>query len=404
MNNDVIKQVKAIEEHVEICANCGAENPPGLLLCLACGHNPTTGRDLFAPPDIPIPAGPPEPLMAFSSSELAITLPEPIQVPDPLPIPTQEDFVAPSHQPYPKPTLVYRAPPPLPKDMAPLLRPLARWSIGLLGLAVLTLLGLGTIGSLVTLNLPGSICLGSLWLATVVVWLGIVSAHRGDSRSQTTGARRRLIKTLGQRLFEITPGPAKEQRVQQPATQGSPFTYVGSELIYWGSTGDRTQQLTQLLLGTLCALVAGDNLELATQTYEVLTASPFKSSVERVKRMVVSRHVLYVGAGYLENLIFEQLRRSPSVSVRDLTSNVLRQAGTDLLDRIAAEINDTSSSQQDEAPDLEAQVAALREYCDQLKSLNPDLYEQLTQEVEEAVRDFTRAAMQRSKYNQMRRS
>jgi hypothetical protein len=404
MNNDMVEQVKAIEEHVEICANCGAENPPGLLLCLACGHNPTTGRDLFAPPDIPIPAGPPEPLIVLSSSELAITLPEPIQVPDPLPIPTQEDFVAPSHQPYPKPTLVYRASPPLPKDMVPLLRPLARWSIGLLGLAVLTLLGLGTIGSLVTLNLPGSICLGSLWLATAVGWLGIVSARRGDSRSQTTGARRRLIKTLGQRLFEITPGPAKEQRVQQPAIQGSSFTYVGSELIYWSSTGEPSQQLMQLLLGTLCALVAGDNLELATQTYDVLTASPLKSSVDKVKRTVVSRHALYVGAGYLENLILEQLRRSPSVSVRDLTSNVLRQAGTDLLDRIAAEIADTSSSQQNEAPDLVAQVAALREYCDQLKSLNPDLYEQLTQEVEEAVRDFTRAATQRSKYNQIRRS
>jgi hypothetical protein len=404
MNNDVTERAKAIEEHVEICANCGAENPPGLLMCLACGRNPTTGRDLFAPPDIPLPGEPPEPLLASSVSELIVTLPEPIQVPDPLPIPTQEDFVAPSRQPHPKPTLVYRAPPPLPRDMTPLLSSLPRWSIGLLGLAVLILLGLGTIGSLVTLNLPGSICLGSLWLASAVVWLGIVLARRGDSRSQTTGARRRLIKTLGQRLFEITPGPAKEQRVQQPAIQGSPFTYVGSELIYWGSTGDRTQQLTQLLLGTLCALVAGNNLELATQTYDVLTASPLKNSVDKVKRTVVSRHALYVGAGYLENLIFEHLRRSPSVSVRDLTSNVLRQAGADLLDRIAAEIADTSSSQQNEAPELEAQIAALREYCDQLKSLNPDIYEQLTLEVEETVRDFTRAATQRSKYKPMRRS
>jgi hypothetical protein len=404
MNNNVVEQVKVLETRVEICAHCGAENPPGLLLCLACGRNPTTGRDLFAPPDIPIPYELPEPLVTLSAPELTVTLPEPIQVPDPLPIPTQEDFVAPSHQPYPKPTLVYRAPPPLPKNMAPLLSPLARWSIGLLGLAVLTLLGLGMVGSLVSLNLPGSICLGSLWLGTAVVWLGIVLARRGDSRSQTTGARRRLIKTLGQRLFEITPGPAKEQRVQQPMTRGSPFTSVGSELIYWSSTGDRTQQLTQLLLGTLCALVAGDNLQLAAQTYDVLTASPLKSNVATLKRTVVSRHALYVGAGYLENLIFEHLRRSPTASVRDLTSGVLRQAGADLLDRIAAEVTDTSSSQQDEAPDLEAQIAALREYCDQLKSLNPDLYEQLTQEVEEAVRDFTRAATQRSKYNQIRRS
>jgi hypothetical protein len=404
MNNDVSERAKAIEEHVEICANCGAENPPGLLMCLACGRNPATGRDLFVPPDIPIPGEPPEPLLTSSVSELTVTLPEPIQVPDPLPIPTQEDFVAPPRQPHPKPTLVYRAPPPLPGDMTPLLSPLPRWSIGLLGLAVLILLALGTIGSLVTLNLPGSICLGSLWLAIAVVWLGIVLARRGDSRSQTTGAHRRLIKTLGQRLFEITPDPAKEQRVQQPATLGAPFTHVGSELIYWSSTGDRTQQLTQLLLGTLCALVAGDNLELATQTYDVLTASPFKSSVETVKRTVVSRHILYVGAGYLEHLIFEHLRRSPKTSVRDLTRGVLHQAGTDLLDRIAAEIADTSSSQQDEAPDLEAQITALREYCDQLKSLNPDLYEQLTQEVEETVRDFTRAATQRSKYKPMRRS
>jgi hypothetical protein len=404
MNNDVIERAKAIEEHVEICANCGAENPPGLLMCLACGRNPATGRDLFAPPDIPIPDEPPEPLLASSISELTVTLPEPIQVPDPLPIPTQEDFVAPPRQPYPRPPLVYRAPPPLPKDTAPLLSPLPRWSIGLLGLAVSVLLGLGTIGSLVTLNLPGSLCLGSLWLAITVIWLGIVLARRGDSRSQTTGAHRRLIKTLGQRLFEITPGPAKEQRVQPPMTQGSPFTHAGSELIYWSSTGDRTQQLTQLLLGTLCTLAADDNLELATQTYEVLTASPLKSSVETVKRTVVSRHILYVGAGYLENLIFEHLRRSPKTSVRDLTRGVLHQAGTDLLDHIAAEIADTSSSQQDEAPDLEAQIAALREYCDQLKSLNPDLYEQLTQEVEETVRDFTRAATQRSKYKPMRRS
>jgi hypothetical protein len=156
-------------------------------------------------------------------------------------------------------------------------------------------------------------------------------------------------------------------------------------------------------LGTLCTLAADDNLELATQTYDVLTASPFKSSVETVKRTVVSRHILYVGAGYLEHLIFEHLRRSPKTSVRDLTRGVLHQAGTDLLDRIAAEIADTSSSEQEEAPDLEAQMAALREYCDQLKSLNPDLYEQLTQEVEETVRDFTRAARQRSKYKQMRR-
>jgi hypothetical protein len=404
MNDDVIERAKALEEHVEICANCGAENPPGLLMCLACGRNPATGRDLFTPPDIPVPDQPPEPLLTSSVSELTVTLPEPIQVPDPLPIPAQEDFVATSHQPHAKPPLVYRAPPPLPKDTAPLLSPLPRWSIGLLGLAVSVLLGLGTIGSLVTLNLPGSLCLGSLWLAITVVWLGIVLARRGDSRSQTTGAHRRLIKTLGQRLFEITPGPAKEQRVQPPTGQAAPFTHPGSELIYWSSTGDRTQQLTQLLLGTLCTLAADDNLELATQTYDVLTASPLKSSVETVKRTVVSRHILYVGAGYLENLIFEHLRRSPKTSVRDLTRGVLHQAGTDLLDRIAAEIADTSSSQQDEAPDLEAQIAALREYCDQLQSLNPDLYQQLTQEVEETVRDFTRAATQRSKYKPMRRS
>ncbi len=404
MDKDIVEQAKAVEAQVEICAHCGAENPPGLLLCLACGRNPTTGRDLFAPPDIPIPAEPPEALVVFSSPLLTVTLPEPIQVPDPLPIPTQEDFVAPPHQPPPKPTVVYRTPPPLPKDMSPLLNPLARWSVGLFGLTVLTLLGLGTIGSLVTFNLPGGICLGSLWLVTVIVWLGILLAQQGDTRSQITGARRQLIKTLGQRLFEITPGPAREQRVQQPTTQHLPFTHVGSELIYWSSTGDHTQQLTQLLLGTLCALAAGDNLELATQTYDVLRASPLKSSFEMVKRTVVSRHVLYVGAGYLENLIFEHLRRSPMTSVRDLTSSVLRQAGTDLLDRIAAEIADASSSQQDETPDLEAQVAALREYCDQFKTLNPDLYEQLAREVEEAVGDFARTARQRSGYNQPRRS
>jgi hypothetical protein len=395
MSQDTTEQEETIKEQAKTCAHCGAENPPGLLLCLACGRDPATGRDLFAPPDIPPPDEPPAPLLTPPSSELAITLPDPIQVPDPLPIPTLEDFIAPPAQPHPVPPAVYRAPPKPPRDMAPLLSPLPRWAVGLLGLGVLTFLGLGAAGSLATLNLPGGICLGSVWLVTAIAWLGIVLARRGESRSQVTGARRRLVKALGQRLLEITPGPAREQRAQLPGTPVPPLTQAASQLIYLSSTGDRTQQLTELLLGTLCALVAGDNLELATQTYDVLTASPLKRGIETVKKTVVTRRALYTGAGHLENLILKRLRQSPTTSVRELATDVLRQAGADLLDHIAAETAEAPSLQADEAPDLDTQLAALREFCDQFKALNPDLYEQITQEVEEVVQDFTRAARQR---------
>jgi hypothetical protein len=402
VNEDAVDHVKAVEERVELCAHCGARNPPGLLLCLVCGRDPASGRDLFAPPDIPTPGEPPVPLLVMPSLDLTITLPDPIQVPDPLPIPTLEDFIAPPAQPHPMPPPVYRVPPRQPKNMAPLLSPLPRWSIGLLGLALLTFLGLGVIGGIATLNLPGSICLGSVWLVTAIVWLGIVLARQGESRSKTTGARRRLVESLGQRLFEITPSAAREQRAQLPAKRVQPLVQPASQLIYLSAAGDRTGQLTQMLLGTLCALVAGDHIELATQTYDVLTAGPFRHKLETIKRTAVSRRALYVGAGYLEKLIFEHVRRSPTTSIRELTTDVLRQAGADLLERIAAEISEASPSQTEaplseveEAPDLDAQVAALREFCEELKTLNPDLYEGLTQEVEEAVQGFVRAARQR---------
>jgi hypothetical protein len=268
-----------------------------------------------------------------------------------------------------------------------------------LGLGVLTFLGLGTAGSLVTLNLPGGLCLGSVWLVTAVVWLGLVLARRGESRSQITGARRRLVEALGQRLFEVTPGPAREQRAQMPAPQVSHLTQAASELITLSmrDTGDRTQQVTQLLLGTLCALVAGENLELATQTYDVLTASPLSRRVESVKKAVASRRALYAGAGYLERLIVQRLRQSPTTGVRELAADVLRQAGADLLDRILAEAPELPPSQGGQAPDLDAQVAALHQFCDQLKALNPDLYQQLTQEIEEATQGFIHAARQRAR-------
>jgi hypothetical protein len=99
----------------------------------------------------------------------------------------------------------------------------------------------------------------------------------------------------------------------------------------------------------------------------------------------------------LERLILEHLRRAPSLSARDLTTAILHQAGADLLERIAAEIAEASPSQREEVADLDAQVNALREFCDELKALNPDLYEQLTQEVEEAVRGFIRNTRQISR-------
>lgn len=390
-------KIESIEEKVETCAHCGAENPPGLLLCLACGREPSSGRDLFTPPDIPIPDQEVYLPLAAPSYDLSITIPDPIQVPDPLPVATLEEFIAPPPQPHPKPSVIHRDPPKPPRAMVPLLSPWPRWTIGLLGLAALMFLSLGAVGSFVTLNLPGGICLGSLGLTIAVVWLGIILAHRGESYNQTTGARRQLVKTLGQRLFEMTPGPAREQRAQLPAIQIPPLTRAASELIYLSSAGDRPQQLAQLFLGTMCALVAGNNLELATQTYDVLTANLLRSRVETVKRTVVSRRALYVGAGYLENLIIEQLRRSPTTSIRDLAISVLRQAGADLTERISTQIAELPSSPEGEASDLDAQVAALYEFCDEFKALNPDLYQQLTQEVGEAIGSLTRTPRRRSR-------
>ena len=410
MNGDVPHQKNIVEDRVETCAHCGAENPPGLLLCLECGRDPVSGRDLFAPPEIPTPdeltapsllstssemaitLGDPiqVPEIVSPSSELTVTLPDPIQVPDPLPIPTPEDFAAPPPQPPLVPPPLYLAPPTEPKDLAPVLSPGPRWTIGLVGMRVLAVLGVGAAASLATLNLPGGVCLGSLWLAALVLWMAVMSARRGESRSTATGARRRLVTSLGQRLFEITPGAAKEQLAQLPIVQVPPLTQPASHLIYLNSAGDRSSQLTQVLLGTMCTLVAGDHIELATQTYDVLTASPLRQRVETIKRAAVSGRMLYVGTGYLEKLILDQLRQTSTPSARDLVGDVLRRAGADLLDRIAADVGESSSDQvQDpEAPDLDAQVAAMREFCQELKTLNPELYEQLTQEVEEAVRGF----------------
>lgn len=402
MNEEPVDQVKAIEEQVEICAHCGAENPPGLLLCLACGRNPPTGQDLFTPPEVPMPDEIPASSLGLSYPELAITMPDPIQVPDPLPIPTLEEFIAPPPQPHPLPPPVYRAPPPRPKDTEPLLSPLPRSMLGLLGLVVLGLLGVGAVGSAVSLNLPNSICLGSVWLAVAVLWLGLMLAHRGESRNQTTGARRRVIQSMGQRLFEVKPGAAREQRAQLPVRQFTDFIQPASQLIYLSSGGDRTRQLTQVLLGTLCALVAGDHIEVAGQTYDVLTASPLRQKLETIKRTAVSPRTLYVGAGYLEKLILEQLRRSSTTpDVRDLTKAVLRQAGADLLDRVAAQSAETPPraeaplAEAEEIPEPDAQLAALREFCDEFKALNPDLYQGLSQEVEDAVHEFLQVARRR---------
>ena len=120
MNENTPDQVKTVEERVEACAHCGAENPPGLLMCLECGREPASGRDLFASPEVPMPGEGPTPEQLSPSQELIVTLPDPIQVPgpfipsqelnvtlpdriqvpDPLPIPTVEDFAAlPPQQP-----------------------------------------------------------------------------------------------------------------------------------------------------------------------------------------------------------------------------------------------------------------------------------------------------------------
>lgn len=399
VSEEIVDGVETVEEQVEVCAHCGAENPPGLLLCLACGRDPVSGRDLFAPPDIPSAVETPTPYLTLPSPEVSIALPDPIQVPDPLPIPALEDFQAPPPQPHPIPPPVYRSPPPTPQpeDMSPVLSPLPRWMVGLLGLSLLVFLGIGVAGSVATFNVPSTICLGSTWMGTAVVWLGIMLARRGESRSSVTGARRRLVKALGQRLFEITPLAAKEQRAQLPAVRVPPLVQPASQLLYLSSAGDRVGQLTQVLLGTLCALVAGDHMELATQTFDVLTAGPFRHRLETVAKTAVSRRALYIGGGYLEKLICQHLRRSPTASIRDLIAGVLRQAGGDLLDLISAQISEASSTQTEttspgaeDVLDLDMQVAALREYCDQFKALNPDLYEQITQEVEEAIRDVLR--------------
>jgi hypothetical protein len=261
-------------------------------------------------------------------------------------------------------------------------------------MVLVSLLGLGAVASFASLNLPGGVCLGSLWLAAAVLWLGLVSLRGGESHSTATGARRRLVISLGRRLFEITPGATKEQLAQLPIAQVPPLTQPASHLIYLNSAGDRTSQLTQVLLGTMCALVAGDHIELATQTYDVVTASPLRQSQETVNRTAVLRRTLYVRAGYLEKLILQQLRRTSTPSARDLAADVLRQAGADLLDRVAADLGEAPPTQDVEAPDLDAQVAALREFCQDFEAFNPELYEQLSQEVEEAVRNFLRTSRQ----------
>jgi hypothetical protein len=403
-------QVKSTDERDETCAHCGAENPPGLLLCLECGRDPVSGRDLFAPPEVTMPgalmapgqlSSPqeltitlPDPIQVpgpfIPTQELTVTLPGPIQVPDPLPISTMEDFAALPLQPPLVPPPLYRAAPSEPKDLAPVLNPGPRWTVGLVGLILVSLLGMGALASLASLNLPGGVCLGSLWLLAAILWLGLVSLRGGESRSTATGARRRLIISLGQRLLEITPSATKEQLAQLPIVQVPPLSQPASHLIYLNSDGDRAGQLTQVLLGTMCALVAGDHIELAAQTYDVVTASPLRRSQETVNRTAVFRRTLYVGAGYLEKLILQQLRQTSTPSARDLTAAVLRQAGADLLDRIAADLGKAPATQDAEAPDLEAQVAALRAFCQELKAFNPELYEQLSGEVEEAVRGYLR--------------
>jgi hypothetical protein len=325
------------------------------------------------------------------SQELAVTMPDPIQVPDPLPIPSVEDLAAlPQQRPLVLPPL-YRAAPPEPKDLAPVLSPGPRWTAGLVGLVLVSLLGMGAVVSLASLNLPGGLCLGSLWLVAAVLWLGLVSLRRGETRSTATGAGRRLVISLGQRLFERTPSATKEQLAQLPIVQVPPLTQPASHLIYLNSTGDRAGQLTQVLLGTMCALVAGDHIELATQTYDVLTASPLRQSRKAVNRTAVFGRTLYVGAGYLEKTLLKQLRRTSTPSARELVADVLRQAGADLLDRVAADVGEAPPAQDPDAPDLDAQMAGLREFCRELKAFNPELYEQLSEEVEEAVRGFLRA-------------
>jgi hypothetical protein len=411
VNENTPDQVKTVDERVEACAHCGAENPPGLLMCLECGREPASGRDLFAPPGVPMPgqapapeqlvpsqeltAAMPDPIQVpgpfFPSQELAVTMPDPIQVSDPLPIPTGEDLVAlPPQRPLVLPPL-YRAAPSEPKDLAPVLSNGPRWIVGLVGLVMVSLLGMGAVASLASLNLPGGLCLGSLWLAAAVLWLGLVSLRRGETRSTATGASRRLVISLGQRLFERTPSATKEQLAQLPIVQVPPLTQPASHLIYLSSTGDRAGQLTQVLLGTMCALVAGDHIELATQTYDVLTASPLRQSQQTINRTAVFGRTLYVGAGYLEEILLKQLRRASTPSARELVADVLRQAGADLLDRVAADVGEAPPAQDPDAPDLDAQMAGLREFCQELKAFNPELYEQLSEEVEKAVRGFLRA-------------
>ena len=110
-----------------------------------------------------------------------------------------------------------------------------------------------------------------------------------------------------------------------------------------GSFGDAA-----ILSCTMCALVAGDHIELASQTYDMLTSSPLKHSQETVNRTAVFRRTLYVGAGYLEKLILQQLRQTTSTpSGRDMAAGVLRQAGADLLDRIAADSGNVLAQRDD---------------------------------------------------------
>jgi hypothetical protein len=362
-----------------------------MLLCMNCGREPVSGRDLFATPDILLPSA------ALASSELAITLPDPIHVPDPMPIPTLEEFIAPPPQPHPMPPPVYRAAPRRPKNMDPLLRPAPRWIIGLLGLGILVFLGLAAAGSIASLNLGSSVCLGSLWLLVALAWLGIVLARRGEAHSQTTGAYRRLVTSLGQRLFEITPGAARDQRAQLPSKPLPTALQPASQLMYLSSAGGRADQVSQVLLGTLCALVAGGQIELARQTYDVLTASPFSQNLKTVQRIAVSRRALYVGAGYLESLIAKQLIQSHTLGVRELAAAILRHAGADLLDRIAAQAAADSPTGAEQAPDPDTQIAGLREYCEEFRALNPEVHAQLAQEVEEVVHSHLRVAGRRAR-------
>ncbi len=396
MNQDHSDTSKIIKEQVETCTHCSAENPPGLLLCMTCGRDPKSGRDLFTAPEVPMPGESPAPWLVSPSSELTVTVPDPIQVPDPLPIPSLEDFAALPPQPPLVPPPVYRAAPPEPKALSPMLGPGPRWTVGLVGLVVLMMLGLGATASLATFNLGGGLCLGALWLVLVIPWLAIMSARRGETRSTATGARRQLVMTLGQRLFERTPSATKEQLAKLPVKHVPPLTQPASHLIYLSSTGSRVGQLTQVLLGTLCALVADDHVELATQTYDVLTARPFRQSQDTVQRTAVFPRTLYVGTGYLEKIVLKQVRRTNTPSVRELVTDVLHQAGTDLLERIAADVGGDSAAQDAQAPDLDTQMTALREFCEELKALNPELYEQLAGDVEEAVKGFVRGLRQGS--------